>query len=69
MDDSQNNSEPSPAPGPVGALREVRYSLREMIAEVKEERKHSALGRELVDTTEIQKMFSGRKRKKNKDQE
>jgi len=51
---------------PVAPLREVRYSLKAMIAEVKEERKHSALGRELVDSTEIKKMFGHRKRKKVK---
>jgi len=45
----------------------VRYSLKEMIEEVAMERRESVFGRELVDSTEIDKMFSKqRKRKKKK---
>lgn len=47
-------------------ITEVRYSLKAMMAEVRAERKNSALGRELVDSTEIDKMFTARKRKKKK---
>ena len=47
-------------------IREVRYSLARMMEEVKAERKNSALGEELVDTTEISKMFKQRKRKRKK---
>jgi hypothetical protein len=43
---------------------EVRYSLRTIISEVQDERKESVLGRELIDTNEIGKMFTERKRKK-----
>lgn len=47
---------------PVGA----RYSLKAMMEEVKVERQESVFGRELVDTTEIDKMFSKRIRKKKR---
>lgn len=47
-------------------IREVRYSLARMMEEVKAERKQSALGEELVDNTEIGKMFKQRKRKRKK---
>lgn len=43
-----------------------RYSLKEMMEEVIIERKESVFGRELVDATEIEKMFSKNKRKKKK---
>lgn len=44
----------------------VRYSLKEMIDEVSVERRESVFGRELVDSSEIDKMFSkNRKRKKS----
>ena len=46
---------------PVG---EVRYSLKEMMQEVEEERRNSSLGRELVDSNEIGKLFTFRKKKK-----
>jgi hypothetical protein len=45
-------------------INEVRYSLKEMLEEVSEERRTSSLGRELVDSNEIGKLFSLRKRKK-----
>ncbi len=47
-------------------VKGMRYSLKEMMAEVRLERKHSALGRELLDSTEIDKMFTDRRRKKRK---
>ncbi|ADE53878.1 hypothetical protein [Coraliomargarita akajimensis] len=40
----------------------ARYSLREIMEEVRAERKVSALGRELIDVHEIEKMFSKRRR-------
>lgn len=46
--------------------REVRFSLRELVNEVKVERRDSHFGRQLVDSTEIDKMFSKNKRKKKK---
>jgi hypothetical protein len=53
---------PSPKPPP----GEYRYSLREMIEEVKIERRDSQFGRQLVDSTEIDKMFTKARRKKKK---
>ena len=44
------------------SLREVRYSLRELLAEVQDEREGSSLGQEIVDQEEIGKLFN-RKRK------
>lgn len=44
----------------------VRYSLKAMMEEVKIERQESVFGRELVDTTEIDKMFGKQIRKKRK---
>lgn len=44
----------------------VRYSLKEMMDEVAVERRESVFGRELVDSSEIDKMFlKNRKRKKS----
>jgi len=45
-------------------LQDHRFSLREMMEEVKVERLESHFGRQLVDSTEIEKMFDKRKRKK-----
>ena len=42
----------------------VRYSLQEMLGEVGAERKHSAMGRELLDATEIGKMFADKRHRK-----
>ena len=42
----------------------VRYSLKEMLDEVVAERKHSAMGRELLDSTEIGKMFADKRHHK-----
>lgn len=44
----------------------VRYSLKEMMEEVVIERRDSVFGRELVDSTEIDKMFTKKNRKKKK---
>jgi hypothetical protein len=46
--------------------RRGRYSLKEMMEEVVIERRDSVFGRELVDATEIEKMFGKKKRKKKK---
>jgi|GEM_PF-1437338 len=48
------------------APKGVRYSLKEMMAEVAIDRRDSVFGRELVDSTEIDKMFSKQVRKKKK---
>lgn len=42
----------------------VRYSLQEMVEEVNLERKYSVLGRELLDATEIGKMFADKRHRK-----
>lgn len=68
MEDSHKDSAseiPANASGgsePIGA----RYSLQKMMEEVKIERQESVFGRELVDTTEIEKMFSKRIRRKKR---
>jgi hypothetical protein len=43
-------------------LREVRYSLRQLLTEVKQEREGSTIGQEIVDQTEISKLFTSKKR-------
>jgi len=50
----------------IHASRDQRYSLKEMMEEVQVERRESHFGRQLVDSTEIDKMFGKRKRKKKK---
>lgn len=40
-----------------------RYSLKQMMAEVRLERTLSALGRELLDSAEIDKLFADRRRR------
>lgn len=50
------------------ALRPVRFSLRELEAEVREERRTSALASQLVDQREIERLFRNpreRRRKSN----
>jgi hypothetical protein len=44
-------------------LKEVRYSLRELLAEVHQEREGSTIGQEMVDQTEIGKLFKSKKKK------
>ena len=43
-------------------LKEVRYSLRELLAEVQQEREGSSIGQEIVDQSEIGKLFSSNKK-------
>jgi hypothetical protein len=43
-------------------LKEVRYSLRELLQEVEAEREGSSIGQEIVDQTEISKLFKKRKK-------
>jgi len=52
---------PTPSPRP-NLLKEVRYSLRELLAEVQQEREGSSIGQEIVDQSEIEKLFSSKKR-------
>lgn len=42
----------------------VRYSLKEMLAEVAIERSESVFGRELVNSSEIDKMFKKKRRER-----
>lgn len=42
----------------------VRYSLKEMMKEVAVERSESVFGRELVDASEIDKMFKNSRRRR-----
>lgn len=44
-------------------VQEVRYSFRAMMAEVAEERRHSVVGRELIDAVEIGQIFDKRRRR------
>lgn len=48
------------------APQSVRYSLKEIMEEVAIDRRDSVFGRELVDATEIDKMFGKQVRKKKK---
>ena len=43
-------------------LKEVRYSLRDLLEEVQAEREGSSIGQEIVDQTEISKLFNKRKK-------
>lgn len=52
--------------GTAPAHEDRRYSLRAMKEEVEYERKNSNFGRQLVDSTEIEKIFSKRIQKKKR---
>lgn len=56
-------NDPPPPDISASAVKEVRYSYREMMNEVVEERKHSIMGRELIDAEEISQMFRKSKKK------
>jgi hypothetical protein len=43
-------------------LKEVRYSLRDLLQEVQDEREGSSIGQEIVDQSEISKLFKKRKK-------
>lgn len=58
------SDEPTPSAKPPPG--EYRYSLREILEEVKVERRDSQFGRQFVDSTEIDKMFREARRKKKK---
>lgn len=53
------------APGPV--IREVRYSLPEMMSEIELERSESSIGMETLDQTEIRELFAKSKRRHARD--
>lgn len=46
------------------ALNEVRYSLRDILEEVRAEKETSSLGQEIVDQSEISKLFNRNKGKR-----
>ena len=50
-------------PGPrKAALKEVQYSLTELLKEVQQEREASSIGQEIVDQSEISKLFNRKKK-------
>lgn len=57
-----NESSPAPVEKPSTLLKEVRYSLRELLSEVQNEREGSSIGQEIVDQSEIGKLFSNKKK-------
>jgi hypothetical protein len=65
---SNENSAFGAPPGPA-PLVEVRYPIQQLLREVEYERRHSALGMELVDQSEIGAILARRrprvKQKKN----
>jgi hypothetical protein len=56
-----SGSKPDSSPA-ASKLKEVRYSLRELLSEVQQEREGSSIGQEIVDQTEIGKLFSSKKK-------
>ncbi len=56
MQDSPKDDTPPP-----GELREVRYSLPEMLAEIDKERKSASFAMEKLEQSEIGKLFKARK--------
>jgi hypothetical protein len=56
---AETNASPD---GGKGSLTEVRYSLRELLKEVQAEREGSSIGQEIVDQSEIGKLFNRKKK-------
>jgi hypothetical protein len=61
----------SPAAAAKGrkVMREMRYSLEEILEEIRAEDKASLIGRETVDQSEIGKLFGTRKKRKQRKQD
>ncbi len=55
--------DPAPTPIPSPAIREVRYSLPEMLREIELERRESSFAMETLDQVEIGKLFANRRRR------
>lgn len=57
---------PSPPPSPSGSwqLREVRYNLRDLLAEVAIEQETGAFGMEKLQQKDIGKLFKAKPRKR-----
>lgn len=53
-------ADPTPPPPPSLALAEVRYSLPQMLEELKAERAASSFAMEKLDQTEIGKLFKNK---------
>ncbi len=53
-------AEPTPPPPPSLAIAEVRYSLPQMLEELKAERAASSFAMEKLDQTEIGKLFKNK---------
>ncbi|HTY70419.1 MAG TPA: hypothetical protein VMH36_27445 [Alphaproteobacteria bacterium] len=64
MPDGVPESQPPP---PAPRIREVRYSLPEMLSEIELERSESSLGMETLDQTEIRELFAKSKRRHARD--
>jgi hypothetical protein len=54
-------------PAPAPQIREVRYSLPEMLSEIELERSESSLGMETLDQAEIRELFAKSKRRHARD--
>lgn len=52
----------NPPPEKTSPLQERRYSLRELLHEVQQERDSSSIGQEMIDQSEIGKLFAGKKK-------
>lgn len=55
----------SPDPTDIG-MREVKYSLRELLSKAEQERRQSSLAREMVDQGEIREFFKTRRKEKKR---
>jgi hypothetical protein len=64
MPDPAPESRP-PAPAPM--IREVRYSLPDMLSEIELERSESSIGMETLDQGEIQQLFAKRRQRHGRD--
>jgi hypothetical protein len=64
MPDRAPESRP-PAPAP--KIREVRYSLPEMLGEIELERSESSIGMETLDQGEIRQLFAKRRQRHGQD--
>ena len=59
---TKNPPAPTPDSAPLPAVREVRYSLPELLKEIEVERRESAFAMETIEQVEIRKMFANRRR-------
>ena len=64
MPDREPEAKPA---APVPVIREVRYSLPDMLSEIELERSESSLGMETLDQAEIRELFTKSKRRHARD--